>query len=548
MRGGRLTSEHDRVGVMDPRLRPYARGYLAVGVGLGVAGALLVVAQASLLADAITAVFQRGAGLAALRPVLLALAAVVLARSALVWAQELAAHRAASAAVAGLRDRLLAHVVRLGPAWLTSARSGELTALATRGVDALDGYFARYLPQVVLAVVVPVVVLARIFPADLLAGATIVVTLPLIPLFMALVGRGTREANRRQFRQLSQLSHHFLDVVTGLATLRLFRRAAPQSATIATVTDRYRRLTMRTLRFAFLSGLVLDLLATLSVALVAVGIGLRLVAGSLDLRTGLLVLLLAPEAYLPLRALGAQYHASAEGRAAADEVFAVLDQPVSTLVREPTAGGIELADVTVRYAGRDQPALESFSLSVAPGETVALTGPSGAGKSTVLALLLGFIAPDKGHVCTPADISWLPQAPYLFAGTVAENLRLGAPAAGDTTLAEAVELAGATPVIAALPQGLHTAIGDGGRGLSAGERQRIALARALVHGAPVLLLDEPTASLDEVAESTVVSALAEVVRGRTVILVAHRPAVLALADRVVTLPLRDRVIDDGVPA
>jgi thiol reductant ABC exporter CydD subunit len=524
---------------MDPRLRPYARGYLAVAVGLGAAGALLVVAQASLLADGITAVFQRGAGLAVLRPGLVALAAVVLTRAALAWAQEVVAHRAATAAVAGLRERLLAHVVRLGPAWLTAARSGELVTLATRGIDALDGYFARYLPQVVLAVVVPVVVLARIFPADLLAGLTIVVTLPLIPFFMGLVGRGTREANRRQFRQLAQLSHHFLDVVTGLATLRLFRRARAQSATIATVTDRYRRLTMRTLRLAFLSGLVLDLLATLSVALVAVGIGLRLVAGSLDLRTGLLVLLLAPEAYLPLRTLGAHYHASAEGRAAADEVFAVLDQPVVPVERG--TAGLELAGVTVRYPGRDQPALADFSLSVAPGEVVALTGPSGCGKSTVLALLLGFVAPAAGQVSVPGEIAWMPQAPYLFAGTVAENLRLGSPAASAGAVTRAVERAGAGEVVAALPHELDTPIGDGGRGLSAGQRQRIALARALVRDAPVLLLDEPTANLDEATESTVVSALADVVRGRTVVLVAHRPAVLALADRVVTLPLRDEV-------
>jgi len=533
------------VRAVDPRLHRYARAtrtYLAVCVALGVGWAALVVAQATLLADGLTA----GGGLTGLRPVLVPLAVVTAARAAIAWAQEVAAHRAAASAKSELRERMLAHVVRLGPVWLTGERSGELATLATRGIDALEGYYARYLPQLVLAVIVPVVVLGRVLTADLIAGVTIAVTLPLIPVFMVLVGRGTAEASRRQFRYLEQLSHHFLDVVTGLTTLRVFGRATVQTQTIATVTDQHRRLTMRTLRLAFLSGLVLELLATISVALVAVGIGLRLVGGSLDLRTALLVLILAPEAYLPLRALGSHYHASVEGLAAAGEVFAVLEQP-------PPASGVECAvpadttivldGLSVRYPGRDTAALTDFSLTLAPGDVVALTGPSGAGKSTVLAVLLGFATPTSGSVrIGPHDLSdvgmdawrgrvaWLPQAPHLVAGSVADNVRLGRPDADDA----AVRLV-AESLVDELPDGIDTVVGDGGRGVSAGQRQRIALARALVREAPVLLLDEPTANLDAKAEARVASAIRRAAAGRTVLLVAHRPAMLALADRVVVL-------------
>lgn len=530
----------------DPRLARHAsatRGYLAACVGLGVAAAGLVVAQATLLAGGIAAVVSGGAGPAALRGPLLALAAVVAGRALVAWAQEVAAHRAAATTKSQLRQRLLATVVRLGPGWLTGRRSGEVAVLATRGLDALDAYFSRYLPQVVLAALIPVVVLARIWPADWVAGATVLATLPLIPLFLALVGLSTRDTNRRQLRALARLSHHFLDVVRGLATLKAYGRDRAQIGTVRRVTDEYRRATMRTLRWAFLSTLALELLATLSVALVAVGIGLRLVSGSLGLGTALLVLLLAPEAYLPLRRLGTEYHAAAAGVAAATEVFAVLDEPA------PPAGtgtraraGLTVEQVTVRYPDRGGPALDEVSLRVAPGEVVALTGPSGAGKSTLLHVLLGFVAPDSGRVhrgdlaLTDADpdtwragIAWVPQRPELFAGTVADNIRLGRPDATDAEVARAATDAELPAVL------LARRIGEHGRGLSAGQRQRVALARAFLRDAPLVLLDEPTAGLDEQTEAVVVAAIRRLVRGRTAVVVAHRPALLGLADRVVAM-------------
>ncbi|GGM25687.1 thiol reductant ABC exporter subunit CydD [Dactylosporangium sucinum] len=536
---------------LDPRLLRYAsatRAYLALSVVLGVALAALVVAQATLLADGIVAVYLGGASLAALTPTLGWLAAVVAARAAVAWAQEVAAARSAAAVKRQLRARLFAHVVALGPG---ARRSGDVVTLATRGLDALDAYFARYLPQLVLAALVPAIVLVRIAPADLVAAGTIALTLPLIPVFMVLVGRHTEAANRRQFRLLARLSHHFLDVVAGLPTLRVFGRARRQAAIVAEISAQQRRVTMRTLRVAFLSSLVLELLATLSVALVAVGIGLRLVDGELSLATALLVLILAPEAYLPLRQVGANYHASAAGLAAATEVFTLLETPAAAAGTAPVdaAGPVVFEGAEVRHEGRSEPSLPPFTAEVRPGELVALTGPSGCGKSTALAVLLGFAPLAAGRVTVggadlatldPAAwrrrIAWLPQRPWLGAGTIADAIRLGAPDATDAAVRAAAAQAGALPFVEALPAGFATPLGDGGAGLSAGQRQRIALARVFLLDAPLVLLDEPTAGLDAQTEASVLAAIRAHAAGRTVVLVAHRPSLVALADREIALP------------
>jgi ATP-binding cassette subfamily C protein CydD/ATP-binding cassette subfamily C protein CydCD len=531
---------------LDPRLLRYARTtrvYLAFTVALGMLLAVLVVAQASLLAHGITAVFLDGAGVAELTPTLLWLAVVISGRAAVAWAQEAVSTRAAAGVKSELRRRLLAHLAALGP----STGTGAYATLVTRGLDALDAYFARYLPQLVLAALVPAIVLTRLLPADLVATATIALTLPLIPVFMALVGLHTEAANRRQFRLLSRLSHHYLDVVAGLPTLKAFGRARAQAGAIRRISGEQRRLTMRTLRTAFLSSLVLELLATLSVALVAVGIGLRLVSGNLDLATALLVLILAPEAYLPLRQVGANYHASAEGLAAAEQVFAVLETPVPPRGEHPpVTGTIEFSDVVVTYPDRAAPALRLTS-AVAPGEVVALTGPSGCGKSTALAVLLGFVTPGSGTVTVAGRplstldpdawrrrIAWVPQRPQLFADTVRGNVTLGADTT-DEAVHRALADAGAASFVAALPQGLDTRLSDDGGGLSAGQRQRIALARAFLRNAPIVLLDEPTANLDAVTAAGVMTAIRRLARGRTVVIAAHRPELVALADRVVAL-------------
>lgn len=538
---------------IDPRLLRYARAtrfFLAAVVALGAVGAGLLVAQAMLIAEVVVGAFQHGTPVAGLRTPLLLLVAVAAGRALVGWLTELAAHRASAAVKSELRGRLLERATALGPGWLGGQRTGSLVALATRGVDALDDYFSRYLPQLGLAVVVPVAVLARIVTEDWVSAAIIVGTLPLIPIFMMLIGWATQSRMDRQWRLLSRLSGHFLDVVAGLPTLKVFGRAKAQAESIKRITGEYRWATLRTLRIAFLSSFALELLATLSVALVAVTIGMRLVHGDMALYDGLVVLVLAPEAYLPLRQVGAQYHAAAEGLAAAEDIFSVLERPVpaSGTGPVPADGALAFEDVTVRYPGRAAAAVTDVNLTVEPGETVALVGPSGAGKSTLLHALLGFVSPTGGRVLVGgadlasldraqwhARVAWVPQHPHLYAGTIAENVRLARPDADDTAVRRALRDAGALEFVDALPEGTATVLGEDGTGLSAGQRQRLALARAFLADRPVLLLDEPTAALDGATEVEVVDAVRRLAKGRTVLLVVHRPALLEVADRVVRL-------------
>ncbi|WP_086797637.1 thiol reductant ABC exporter subunit CydD [Streptomyces caniscabiei] len=538
---------------IDPRLLRYARAtrfFLVVVVGLGVAGAALVIAQAMLIADVVVGAFQQGMPVSELRTPLLLLIAVALGRALVSWLTELAAHRASAAVKSELRGRLLERATALGPGWLSGQRTGSLVALATRGVDALDDYFSRYLPQLGLAVVVPVAVLARIVTEDWVSAAIIVGTLPLIPVFMVLIGWATRSQMDRQWRLLSQLSGHFLDVVAGLPTLKVFGRAKVQAESIKRITGEYRQATMRTLRIAFLSSFALELLATISVALVAVTIGMRLVHGEMDLYIGLVILVLAPEAYLPVRQVGAQFHAAAEGLAAAEEIFEVLETPVPAAGagEVPLTGELRFEGVTVRYPGRSYDAVSDVSFTVAPGETVALVGPSGVGKSTLLNVLLGFTEVTAGSVrvggadlpsldldAWRSQVAWVPQRPHLYAGTIAENVRLARPDADDAAIRRALADAEALDFVDALPAGADTVLGEDGVGLSAGQRQRLALARAFLADRPVLLLDEPTASLDGETEAEVVEAVRRLAVGRTVLLVVHRPALLGVADRVVRL-------------
>ncbi|MFH9808775.1 thiol reductant ABC exporter subunit CydD [Streptomyces olivaceus] len=539
---------------IDPRLLRYARAtrlFLAAVVALGAAGAGLLVAQAMLVAEVVVGAFQQDMTAAGLRTPLLLLVAVACGRALVGWLTELAAHRASAAVKSELRGRLLERATALGPGGRAGLPTGSLVALATRGVDALDDYFSRYLPQLGLAVVVPVAVLARVVTEDWVSAAIIVGTLPLIPVFMVLIGWATQSRMDRQWRLLSRLSGHFLDVVAGLPTLKVFGRAKAQAESIKHITGAYRQATMRTLRIAFLSSFALELLATLSVALVAVTIGMRLVHGDMALYDGLVVLILAPEAYLPLRQVGAQYHAAAEGLAAAEEIFSVLERPVpaSGTGPVPADGSLSFEGVTVRYPGRTADAVTGASFTVEPGETVALVGPSGAGKSTLLGALLGFVAPSGGRVRVGgadlssldlaqwhARVAWVPQHPHLYAGTIDENVRLARPDADGPAVRRALRDAGALEFVDALPEGAATVLGEDGAGLSAGQRQRLALARAFLADRPVLLLDEPTAALDGATEAEVVAAVRRLAKERTVLLVVHRPALLEVADRVVRLP------------
>jgi ATP-binding cassette, subfamily C, bacterial CydD len=534
--------------VFDSRLLRHAsaaRGYLIVTVCLGLATTALVLAQASLLAHVLAGA-ARGGGLTALRGSIAALAVVLIARAVAAFGGEAAALRAAAVVKSQLRRRLVAKALRLGPAWLTRQQSGEITTLATKGLDALDPYFARYLPQLLLGYLVPLAVLARVTAADWISGLVIAVTLPLIPVFAILVGLHTRARTQRQWRLLAALGGHFLDVIEGLPTLKIFGRARAQAEVIRKVTDEHRTATMAALRIAFLSALVLELAAALATALVAVEVGLRLLAGHMSYETALLVLLLTPEAYLPLRNVGAQFHASAEGTAAAARAFEILDAPDPaapadsvTVVRpariDLSVQPIELAAVSLGYPDREAPALSGVSVTLSPGRHVALTGPSGAGKSSLLGLLLRFTEPTAGQITAGGipisqipvgewrrQIAWVPQAPYFFAGTIADNIALGAPGASAADIRRAAALAGADHFITALANGFDTKLGERALTLSAGQRQRIALARAFLRDAPVVLLDEPTAHLDPATAIQIMATIETLMSGRTVLLVTHR--------------------------
>lgn len=534
----------------DPRLLRHARaarGYLAGTIGLGLAGTGLILVQAGLLARALAGA-ARGTGLSQLAAVLAVLALVVAGRAAVSAGGEVAALRAAAAVKSGLRQQLARHALRLGPGWLGGQQAGEITTLATKGLDGLDAYFARYLPQLVLAVAVPIAVLARVAFADWISAVIIAVTLPLIPIFAVLIGLHTKAQTQRQWQLLARLGGHFLDVVAGLPTLKVFGRARAQATVIMEVTSAHRAATMATLRVAFLSALVLELAAALATALVAVEVGLRLLTGHLGYQTALLVLLLTPEAYLPLRNAGAQFHASTEGATAAHRAFEILDAPLPGRAGTAPAGAappavdlrreeIRLREVTLAYPGRDQPALDDISLTIRPGERIILTGASGAGKSSLLAMLLRFAEPTCGTIvagCTdlteiPADewlrqIAWVPQNPHLFATTVADNIALGQPGAQPQDIVAAARMAGADDFIQRLSRGYDTPLTEGARRLSAGQRQKIALARAFLRQAPLLLLDEPTAHLDPASAAALSAAIDDQLADRTVVLITHRMA------------------------
>jgi ATP-binding cassette, subfamily C, bacterial CydD len=533
-------------------------------VVLGLGTTALLLAQASFIAHALAAA-ARGIGVRALTGTLIALLLVLAVRAAAAWASEAAALRAAAVVKSRLRRELADHALALGPSWLTGQQAGELTTLATKGLDALDAYFARYLPAALLGAIVPLVVLARVTAADWISGLVIAATLPLIPVFAVLVGMYTKERTERQWRLLGRLGGHFLDVTEGLPTLKVFGRAKAQADVIKAVTGEHRTATMAALRVTFLSALVLELAAALATALVAVEVGLRLLAGHLGYETALLVLLLTPEAYLPLRNLGAQFHASAEGTAAAARVLQVLDTPLPrqraseerhrpVAVPDPSVQPIDLDAVTVCYPGRSEPALHQVTVTIEAGEFVAVAGPSGAGKSSILGLLLLFTEPTSGRVAvggtdltevTAAEwrrrVGWVPQRPYLFAGTVAENIALGEPGAGPERIARAARLAGAEEFIADLPGGYAARLGERALNLSAGQRQRLALARAFLRDAPLLLLDEPTAHLDPVTAGEIAAVVDVLAAGRTVLLVTHDERQVARADRMLTLD-RGRLI------
>ncbi len=540
-----------------------ARAHLVAVAGLGLLATALIVAQATLLAHVVVRAFLGGASLSAVAPSLAWLGAVSLLRGLVDAGFETTGRAGAARVMADLRAQLVRHLLRNRPGALQEERSGELAAAAVQGVDALEAYFAGYLPQAFLAAFAPLFILAWVLPRDWQAGLILAITAPMIPVFMVLIGRLAERATRRRWRRLARLSASFLDLVDGLETLRAHGRAEAQAHSIDAAGESYRRETMATLRVGFLSALVLELVAMIGIALVAATVGIQLANADLGLTAGLTVLLLAPELYMPLRRLGAQFHASADGVASAERIFEVLDQPAAVApptapltAPDPASAPIRFDCVRFSHPGRGE-VLRGVELVLEPGETVAMAGPSGGGKTTLLSLLLRLADPGGGRIeCDGVDlrevpvaewrsrIAWVPQRPTIFAGSIEENIRLTAPGARADRVVEAAKRAGLAELIASLPDGFATRVGDGGRRLSAGQAQRLAVARAFLRDAPLLLLDEPTAHLDEETELEVAAAVEELAAGRTALLVAHRPELARRADRIVEL--RDGLIREAI--
>ncbi|RXE47612.1 thiol reductant ABC exporter subunit CydD [Chromohalobacter israelensis] len=533
-----------------------------IAILAGTVSTLLLFVQAWAIASVAQRIVIDAAAFSELAVPLLVLPLAYCGRGALAWLKTEAGTRGAVRIRQAIRRGLLQRIGGFGPLWARRQHSATLGNRVWDQVDALHGYYADYRPQRVLCLITPGLILLVVFPLSWAAGLILLVTAPFIPLNMAMVGIGAKQRHQAQFLELTRMSRHFLDALRGLPTLKLFGVSRAQADVVHEVSENFRSRTMRVLRLAFLTSTLLEFFSSLSIALLAIYIGFVYLGhfdfgswgGGLDLFAGMFILVLAPEFYQPLRDLGAHYHAKAEAEAAAGDLHPLLALPAPTTTDHqnwpvPQCLGVVLNNVSCRYEGQQAPALDGISLTLRPGETLAVIGASGAGKSTLANLLMGFLTPESGSLSTydgtridtlasgtwQRAIGWLGQRPAILSGTLADNLRLAVPNADDAALRQALQEADLTDWVDKLPQGLSTPLGAGGQPVSGGQARRIALARALLRRAPLLLLDEPTASLDRDSEARVIHALSRLKHGRTLLVMTHHLDLLRLADRVLVL-------------
>ncbi|HEY3344302.1 MAG TPA: thiol reductant ABC exporter subunit CydD [Anaerolineaceae bacterium] len=537
-----------------PSIRFRGWASLILSVLFSLLGGLLAIGQAALLSRVIARVFLERASLGQVQSELIGLLAVFAGRALLASAGELSARFTAIRVKSDLRQVLAGHLMQLGPAFASQERSGELANTASEGIEALDAYFSQYLPQLALAALIPLAVLLVVFPLDRLTGIILLVTAPLVPAFMLLIGNLSESTTRKQWAVLSRLSAHFLDVLQGLTTLKQLGRSRDQASGIDQVSQQYRRATLEVLRVAFLSALALELVATLSTAIVAVEIGLRLLAGQIAFDQALFILILAPEFYLPLRTLGTRFHAGTTGVAAARRIAEVLNTPLPPVSDHPLPlpqppYTLRFEQVSYTYPGNaEAPTLVDVSFELAPGRQVALVGSSGAGKSTVAQLLLGFLKPDAGLITVNGvnlahldmdqwreQVAWVPQTPHLFNASLETNLRIARSDCSTAELTRAVQMAGLDNWVSTLPYGYQISVGELGTRLSGGEAQRLAIARAFLKNAPLLVLDEPTSALDPELETVLEAAIHSLVMTRSGLTIAHRLRTVRRADCILVL-------------
>ena len=551
---------------MDKRLtreiRPF-RNLLVATILLGALATAFTIVQLALFARIVDRVFLRQQTLSRVATLLFVLLLAIVGRSALLWLREIAAQEGAVRVKAELRDRLFRQLMLLGPSYIRGERTGELVGTATDGIERLDPYFGRYLPQTVMSVLTPLMIVVCIFPLDWISGALLLATAPIIPILMIVIGSYSEKHMNRQWLALSRMSAYFLDVLQGLPTLKLFGRSSSEAERVASVSEEFRTRTMKVLRYAFLSGFALEFMTMAAIALIAVTLGVRLLSDRISFEYAFFILLLIPEFYRPLRDLGADRHAAMEGKSAAERIFAILDAPLPVRLPDHPATlrddslSIELSGVCFGYPDSATPAVSDVSLRLLPGSRTALVGASGSGKSTLVNLLLRFVDPTEGHISAnglpltelPLDIwrehvALVPQHPYLFYGSVLDNIRLARPEATDDEVRRAAEQAGAAGFIARLSDGYATQLGEQGDRISHGQAQRLALARAFLKDAPLVVLDEPTSSLDPESEELIRLALERLAVGRTVLIVAHRLKTVYSADQIAVLD-HGRLIECG---